>query len=312
MSTVIYNAYRFKSNRASAVEKNNTHIRKVMSERLKSSLYKKMTELFIEYKFYLLSNPEKLNCIDTVHEFFDYNNFEASKDQLAFLKNRINDQIYSDTKFDKIFIEMTKEATKFNLNLDFNHKLTIYFRTVGEYTYYIFTSNDSKILHEFRTNFDFYMPENFKTYDYWNNTDGLDDISEAAWNGRGKKWDKVFSYKISDDMNKIDIEIGFHHFTEYQHCIEHVPDDFSLFKLYYNEVKSEIYFEEESAKMFKETGKKNDNATYRETVNRIRRDLVDGTANSAYSEFESSDFTRDKILNSLFYEKIKKSIDNPT
>lgn len=309
MSTVICNAYRFKSNRASTVEKNNTHIRDVMTKKLKSSLYKEMTELFIQYKFYLLSNPKKLNYLNTVHEFFDYNNFESSKDQLAFLKNIVNNQIYSDKKFYEIFVKMTSEATKFNLKLDFNHKLTIYFRTVGEYTYYIFTSSDSEILNEFRKDFDFYMPENFTTYDYWNNTDGLDDISYAAWNGRGNKWDKVFKSKASDDMNKIDIEIDSYHLTEYEQCVEHVPDDFSLFKLYYNEVKSEIYFEEESNKMFQATGKRNDNKIYRETVLRIRRELVDGTANSAYSEFESSDFTRDNILNSLFYEKIKKSID---
>lgn len=307
MSTVIYHAYRFKSNRASTVEKNNTLIREVMTKKLKASIYQKMTDLFIEYKFYLLENHEKINCLDTVYEFLDYHNFEASKDQLTFLQNIINTRCYSDTKFYKIFVEMTTEATKFNLNLKFNHKLTVYFRSLGEYTYYIFTSNNSDLLAEFRNDFDTYMPEKFTTYDYWNNTDGPDDIGEAAWNGRGNKWDKVFRSKISDDMNKIDIEIAPYHLTEYEHCIEHVPDDFSLFKLYYTELKSEIYFEEEADKMFKETGKKPESKIYRETVHRIRRDFADGTAISAYQDFEGSNFTRDKILNSLFYEKIKKS-----
>lgn len=311
MSTVIYHAYRFKSNRASTVEKNNTHIREVMTKKLKESIYQKMTDLFIEYKFYLLANPEKCNCLETVYEFLHYSNFDASEEHLKFLQGIMNSRIYSDTKFHKLFIEMTTEAAKFNLNVKFNHKLTIYFRTIGEYTYYLFTSNDSDILTEFRRDFESYMPEKFTTYDYWNNTDGPDDIGSAAWDGRGKKWDKVFGSKPSDDMNKIDIEIAPYHLAQYEHCVEHAPDDFSLFKLYYNELKSEIYFQEESDKMLKETGKKSDSKIYRETVIRMRRDMADGTADQAYPEFESSDFTRDKILNALFYEPIKKSVDEP-
>lgn len=310
MSTVIYHAYRFKSNRASTVEKNNTHIREVMTKKLKSSLYKTMTDLFIEYKFYLLANPESPNSVDTVHEFLEYNNFESSKDQLNFLKSIVNARVYSDVKFHKFFVEMTTEAAKFNLNIKLNHKVTVYFRTVGEYTYYLFTSSDSDLLNEFRTDFEIYMPEKFTTYDYWNNTDGPDDIGHAAWDGRGKKWDKVFGSKPSDDMNKIDIEIAPYHLAEYEKCIDYVPDDFSLFKRYYNELKSEIYFEEEAEKMFKATGKRSDGKIYSASLARIREELKDGTAFSVYPDFEASEFTRDKIVNAMFYDKIKKSIHN--
>ena len=310
MSTVIYHAYRFKSNRASTVEKNNTHIREVMTKKLKSSLYQTMTDMFIEYKFYLLANPESPNSVDTVHEFLEYSNFESSKEQLNFLKSIVNPRIYSDVKFHKFFVEMTTEAAKFNLNIKLNHKVTVYFRTVGEYTYYLFTSSDSDLLHEFRTDFETYMPEKFTTYDYWNNTDGPDDIGQAAWNGRGNKWDKVFGSKPSDDMNKIDIEIAPYHLTEYEKCIDYVPDDFSLFKRYYNELKSEIYFEEESEKMFKATGKRSESKIYSASLARIREELKDGTAFSVYPDFEASELTRDKILKSMFYEKIKKSVTN--
>lgn len=309
MSTVIYNAYRFKSNRASTVEKNNTLIREVLTKKLKSTIYKKMTDLFVEYKFHLMTFPNKQSNLDTIHEFLELSSYTTPKNQLKLLKDCINERVYSDTKFYKLFIDMTTESTRFNLNNIFNHKITVFFRTVGEYTYYLFMSNMEGVLPEFRDDFESYMPTTFKTYDYWNNTDGPDDISWAAWSGRGNKWDKVFTHQPSKDMNKIEIEIESYFLTDYQNCIDFMPDDFSLFKIYYNEVKSEIYFAEIADKYFKETGKKSDGKTYRETNSRISQELADGSALILYPEFEASPYTRDKMLNSLFYDSIPKSTE---
>jgi hypothetical protein len=309
MSTVIYNAYRFKSNRASTVEKNNTLIREVLTKKLKSTLYKKMTDLFIEYKFYLMRNPEKQNDLNSVHSFLDLSSFDTPKQQSSFLKDLINQRVYSDTKFYKLFVEMTTESTRFNLNNNFNHKVTVYFRTLGEYTYYLFMSNISDVTFDFRNDFETYMPETFTTYDYWNNTDGPEDMTYAAWSGRGRKWDKVFKHKPSNEMNKIEIELENYSLMDYQNCIDSISDDYNLFKIYYDEIKSEIYFSEITEQYFKETGKRSDGKTFRETVARIRQDFADGSALELYPEFEDSPYTRDRILTSLFYDAIPKTTE---
>lgn len=309
MSTVIYNAYRFKSNRASTVEKNNTLIREVLTKKLKSTLYKKMTDLFIEYKFYFMRNPEKQNELSSIHSFLDLSSYDTPKQESEFLKELVNQRVYSDTKFYKLFVEMTTESTKFNLSNNFNHKVTVYFRTIGEYTYYLFMSNMSDVTFDFRNDFETYMPETFKTYDYWNNTDGPDDMTYAAWSGRGRKWDKVFKHKPSKDMNKFEIELESYYLTDYQNCIDSIPDDYNLFKLYYDEIKSEIYFSEITEQYLKETGKRSDGKTFRETVARIRQDFADGSALELYPEFEASPYTRDRLLTSLFYDAIPKTTE---
>lgn len=312
MSTVINHAYRFKSNRASTVEKTNTVLRKAIEEMLKDSLYSRAVDLFLDYKFYLINLKNPLNTVENFNEFQITSNYETPKEQFDFLTNLVNRYVYSGTKFYKLFAELTSEATKYNLTTKLNHKVTIYFRTVGEYTYYIFFSQDGNLLNKIRREFETFMPESFTTYDYWNNTDGPEEISYGAWRGRGNKWDKVFRSRPSDDMNKMEIEFQSYHLRDYEKSINYIPDDYSLFKLYYNEVKSEKYFEEELNIMLKETGQRSDSKIYRNTVRRIRAELEDGTALKDYSEFLQSDFTRDKILESMFYEKMVRTSNSAT
>lgn len=303
MSTVIYHAYRFKANRASAVEKNNTYIREIIEKKLKSSIFKKMTTDFIEYKFHLAAQ-KKESSFDNFYDYLELNNFQTPPEQLKYLRNTVQKHFYSNVKFYKMFAELSVEAVRYNFNTKFNHKVTVYFRTLGGYTYYLFTSQDSDLLNDFRRDFETYMPENFKSYDYWNNTDGPDDITYAAWSGRGRKWDKVFSSNPADDMNKIDITFELYYLMDFQRCIEYFPEDFDLFKLYYNELKSEDYFVEENDKIIKETGKKNDNKAYRHTVARIKADFESKVAFEEYASFLESEFTKEKLMNALYFEQV--------
>jgi hypothetical protein len=177
----------------------------------------------------------------------------------------------------------------------------VYFRSLGEYTYYIFTGN-SDILSDFRRDFEKLMPSNFETYDYWNNTDGPDDITYASWRGRGRKWDKVFKSRASDEMNKIEIDIQSYHMTSYEKCIKYIPDDYELFKLYYNELKSEGYYSE----LLKIEGEYSYNKALKGTRKRIEQDFSNGTAMAFYENFEKV-CNRDKIIEALCFDKILKT-----
>lgn len=222
MSTSINNAYILNTSNSKKVNKVNERLRSIFKKLIYVETINKIVDIVTPIANYQAN--EKSDFLNRHNNYLDYlqaSHYELKNDIFTAIARK---GIYpTSTLFDfaKKSIELIHT---YNIHCPLlnvhNH---IYFKSIGNVTLYYFSMSNHSI-----REFDFMNKtlNILKSYDYYDNTDRPDDVTEKAWNHRRHTWDRVLgkSHNLRDVMYSIDLKIDYYDIKETD-IIKYCPDE---------------------------------------------------------------------------------------
>lgn len=295
MSTVICDAYRIKETNAEIIESINMKITEFMKLEIGNSINKLIAESFLDYRFYLMDHPDK-----SYWDAYDDINLISGGHDTGIFKEFLRGK-YTTPNFYHMHLHMIEEASSMNLNVTYNQRSTFYFKTVKGYTYYVL-KGCGHINKLFREKYKTICGNDFKTYDYWNNTDGPSNISRKNWEQRSDDWDSVISRSYNEMNQKVILPISYE-VNSPEKMSNFIPNDFSLLRRYFKTKMSDIYFIEELERQQQAGESKNNSRAMKYTKTKIEEEFDSGRALDKFEYLKSVKFTHLDLLNSILFDK---------
>lgn len=308
MSTVINNAFRLHTSKASELEKVNEKIRSMLSEMQKQKLFSHIANQFIKYHIEYMGTDIHAHYTKNqknIGTFLDFellfNTNKTHSDAIKYLSKNLK---YYDDNFMTWYKELVHMIGEHDFAVSMNKNITVSFKTVGNYTYYILFSRDHDIISQFRNRLSEIHPK-FITYDYWNNTDQPENISVSAWKNREKQWDIIFSNSSTprECMNQINI-VPITYSIKLTDIFHYIPDDFELLKTYFEHQVVDIYCQEELDLLKAQGLPESIGRCSRKAEERVKAEIENGYFLKYKDDFINKGFSRDALLQKFVNEEL--------
>jgi len=308
MSIQIHNAYRLKSSKSKDIETVNEKIRSLINKYQSKQIHIEAADTFVDYQLTYLAfkDESKQTKEKTLSNYLNYYLHMSDEKELNFLVSTLESRFGSRKDFVSIYGNMLDLIIKYDLSIKINPTVWVYFKTVGNYTYYMLWTRNSEIPNKFFADID-KISDKLESYNYWDNTDRPDDIGAAAWNRRGFIWNKIFDKcsKYSDCMNTIQMAPVLYRQFKMENIINELPDDFELLKKFYNEQNIDIISKSEMKKEIQEQGSCSDMRAIRLGEKKIRENIENGTFLTFKDKLFSRGYDRESLIKKLMVEPVK-------
>lgn len=295
MSTTIFSGYRLNSANLNKVQQVNESAKEFIYDLIKEHIYKLCVNSLIDYKLELIRKPD-LSFWDYFEHCYDLDHKES-----LFVKNIFSDKLTIGSFFHQ-HLQMIEICSNYNLDFMLNFRATVFFKSYKNATYYIINGGPGMAYDLLSYNTDLSFIKDLNSYNYWTSTDKPDDITDRAWNLRGKNWDKIFKYKPELEMNQfviIPLKMYLKKEAESNDMLfKIIPDDHELLVKFYKKSKKSIYWDE-----FLENGVKSSDIS--DLVgNKIKEDINTGVHLDYTQKAIDAGFTRSLIMDSLLNMKL--------
>jgi hypothetical protein len=307
MSTSITNAYILNTSNSKKVNKVNERLRAIFKKLIYVEIVHKIVDIVTPIANY--KENEKSDYLNHQNNCLDYlqdNHYELKNDIFTAI---VRKAIYpTSTLFDfaKKSIELI-DTYQINSNL-FKGNNHIYFKTIGNVTLYYFNVSNKSI-----KEFDFINKtlNILKSYDYYDNTDRPEDVTEKAWNHRRHIWDRVLgeSDQLRDVMYSIDLNIDYYNIKETD-IIKHCPDANSrLIAIYKRSRINELVKQLKNERMRIDGMTDEDQLSSHDYVNfyydaseQVSEEIINSVYASSQRHIDMLD-TQEDFLKKVFYDK---------
>ncbi len=296
MSTVVSNAYKINTKDGEEIQEINDKIKAFFKKELLDVINKYIVDSYIDYKYYKKDNKRK--SFWSFYEDstrFNFNNYSTS----ILIESLKSVSSFKDLGFYKLYIDIIDFAVRNNIPCDFNKKAICYFKTYKGNTYYHISGNGD-IVKKFREEYKNIVSNDFTIFDYWNNTDKPDNISDEEWENRESVWNNIIDRTYSGEFNEFTTTIESYNIYSPDCIMKYIPSEYECLLRYHRELTEDNYFIDELNRQTYAGESKSNGKAGMYARSKIEEDINTGKIYEYVDSMKKDKLDFDSILKNIF------------